>query len=152
MNGLELEIFEQSSGYWELRLRGGDGMSSRGLHRGAGDGLIEAVEDAYGEGSVAQWVSGSAALRDLGEKLFNFLDGNERWFSQALADPRGSTVRIAAGQRLRHLPWELVVRDGSYLTVSESAPLLPVRAASSIATLGAEVTPRNRPLRVLFMA
>jgi len=66
--------------------------------------------------------------------------------------PAGATVRIAAGQRLRHLPWELVVGDGSYLAVSESAPLLPVRAASSIATLGAVVTQHNRPLRVLFMA
>ena len=61
-------------------------------------------------------------------------------------------MRIAAGQRLRHLPWELVVRDGLYLAVSESAPLLPVRAASSIATLGAAVGQHNRPLRVLFMA
>ena len=43
-------------------------------------------------------------------------------------------------------------RDGSYLAVSESAPLLPVRAASSIATLGAVVAQHNRPLRVLFMA
>ena len=47
---------------------------------------------------------------------------------------------------------EAAVRDGSYLAVSESAPLLPVRAASSIATLGPVVPPRNRPLRVLFMA
>src|ERR1700685_706431 len=101
MNGLELEIFEQSSGYWELRLRGGEGLRTRGLHRAAVDGLIEAVEDAYGEGSVAQWVFGSAALRDLGEKLFNFLDGDERWFSQALADPRGGAVRIAGRERLR---------------------------------------------------
>src|SRR6202020_3119853 len=104
------------------------------------------------EDSIAQRVFGSAALRDLGERLFNFLDGDERWFSQALADPRGATVRIAAGHRLSHLPWELVVRDGSYLAGSESAPLLPVRAASAIATLGTEVAARNRPLRVLFMA
>jgi CHAT domain-containing protein len=152
MNELELEIFEQSSDYSELRLRGGEGLRTRGLNRAVIDHLIEAVDHAYAEDSIAQRVFGSTALRDLGEKLFNFLDGDERWFSRALADPRGATVRIAAGQRLRHLPWELVVRDGSYLAVSESAPLLPVRAASSIATLGAVVTPRNRPLRVLFMA
>ena len=152
MNELELEIFEQSSGYSELRLRGGEGLRTRGLDRTAIDHLIEVVEHAYAEDSIAQRVFGSAELRDLGEILFNFLDGDERWFSQALADPRGATVRIAAGQRLRHLPWELVVRDGSYLAVSESAPLLPVRAASSIATLGAVVTQHNRPLRVLFMA
>jgi len=152
MKELELEIFEQSSGYSELRLRGGGGLRTRGLDRTVIDQLIEVVEHAYAEDSVAQRVFGSAALRDLGEKLFNFLDGDERWFSQALADPRGVTVRIAAGQRLRHLPWELVVRDGSYLGVSENAPVLPVRATSPVATLGAAVTPHNRPLRVLFMA
>ena len=152
MNELELEIFEQSSGYSELRLRGGEGLRTRSLDRMAIDQLIEAVDRAYGEDSVAQRVFGSAELRDLGEMLFNFLDGDERWFSQVLADPRGVMVRIAAGQRLRHLPWELVVRDGSYLAVSESAPLLPVRAASKVAVLGAVVPQHNRPLRVLFMA
>jgi hypothetical protein len=151
MNELELEIFEQSSDYSELRLRGGEGLRTRGVDRAAIDHLIEVVEHAYAEDSIAQRVFGSAELRDLGETLFNFLDGDEHWFSQVLADPRGATVRIAAGQRLRHLPWELVVRDGSFLAVSESAPLLPVRATGSIARLGA-VVPHNRPLRVLFMA
>ena len=116
------------------------------------DELIEVAEHAYAEDSIAQRVFGSAALRDLGEKLFSFLDGDERWLSDVLADPRGAAVRIAAGERLRHLPWELVVAGGSYLAVSDSAPLLPVRAASPVATLGTVVTPGNRPLRVLFMA
>jgi hypothetical protein len=152
MNELELEIFEQSSDYSELRLRGSDGLRTRSLDRTAVDHLIEVVEHAYAEDSIAQRVFGSAQLRELGQKLSDFLDGDERWFSQVLADPRGAMVRIAAGERLRHLPWELVVRDGSYLAVSESAPLLPVRAASSIATLGAIIPQHNRPLRVLFMA
>jgi CHAT domain len=152
MNELELEIFEQSSDYLELRLRGDGALRTRGLDRSAVGHLIELVEHAYAEGSIAQRVFGSADLRDLGEKLFSFLDGDERWFSQVLGDPRGVVVRIAAEERLRHLPWELVVRDGSYLAVSENGPLLPVRAVGSIATLGAVVTPHNRPLRVLFMA
>lgn len=152
MNELELEIFEQSSDYSELRLRGGEGLRTRGLDRTMVDRLVEVVGRAYAEDSIAQRVFGSAALRDLGEMLFNFLDGDERWFSEVLADPRGATVRIAAGQRLRHLPWELVVRDGSFLAVSDSGPLLPVRAASTVAVLGKVVTPHNRPLRVLFMA
>jgi hypothetical protein len=152
VNELELEIFEKSSDYPELRLRDSEGLRRRGLDRAAIDHLIEIVEHAYAEGSIAQRVFGSAELRDLGEALFNFLDGDEHWFSQALADPQGVTVRIAAGQRLGHLPWELVVRDGSYLAVRESAPLLPVRAARSNATLATVVPQRNRPLRVLFMA
>src|SRR2546430_13905391 len=104
MNEFELEIFEQSSDYSELRLRGGEGLRTRGLDRTAIDHLIEIVEHAYGEDSIAQRVFGSAELRDLGEILFHFLDGDERWFSQAVADPRGATVRIAAGRRVRHVP------------------------------------------------
>jgi CHAT domain len=152
MNEFELEIFEQTSDYCEFRLSGGEGLRTRGLSREAIEGLIEVVERTYGEDSVAQRVFGSSQLRELGEALFNFLDGQERWFSQALADPRGARLRISAEQRLRHLPWELVVSDGSFLAVSEGAVLFPVRAASEVATLGAVVTAHNRPLRVLFMA
>jgi len=149
---LELEIFEQTSDYSELRLRDGERLLTRGLDQKVIDQLIEVVEHAYAEDSIAQRVFGSTALRELGEKLFSFLDGDERWLSEALADPRAAVVRIAAGQRLRQLPWELVVAGGSYLAVSETAALLPVRAASTVATLGAAVPARNRPLRVLFMA
>jgi hypothetical protein len=152
VNELELEIFEQSSGYSELRLRGSDGLRTRALDRVAVDQLIEAADRAYGEGSVAPLLFGSGELLGLGEMLFHFLDGDERWFSQVLADPRGVMVRIAAGERLRHLPWELAVRGGAYLAVSDSGPLLPVRAASKVAVLGGVVPPWNRPLRVLFMA
>jgi hypothetical protein len=152
VNEFELEIFEQTSDYAEFRLSGGEGLRTRGLSREAIEGLIEVVERTYGEDAVAQRVFGSPQLRELGEALFNFLDGQERWFSQALADPRGTRLRISAEQRLRHLPWELVVRDGAFLAVSETGPLFLVRAASSIPTLGAVVTAANRPLRVLFMA
>jgi hypothetical protein len=154
VNEFEVEIFEQTSDYSELRLSSGGGQTpkTRGLDRKAIDNLVEMVAQAYAEDSVAQRVFGSAQLRDLGERLFAFLDGDQRWFSQAVSDPRGAMVRISAEDRLRHLPWELVARDGVFLAVTEQAPLLPVRAASSIATLGATVTPQNRPLRVLFMA
>ena len=152
MNELELEIFEQTSDYSELRLRAGGELRTRGVNRAVIDELIEVVEHAYAEDSIAQRVFGSAALRELGERLFSFLDGDERWLSQALGDPRGAVVRIAAGQRLRQLPWELVARDGWYLAVTETAALLPVRAASQVATLGAAIPAHNRPLRVLFMA
>ena len=52
MNKLELEIFEQSSDYSELRLRDGEGLRTRGLDRSAIDYLIEVVEHAYAEDSM----------------------------------------------------------------------------------------------------
>jgi len=96
VNEFELEIFEQTSDYAEFRLSRGDGLQTRGLDRKAIEDLIDVVERAYAEDSVAQRVFGSAQLRDLGEKLFHFLDGDERWFTQALADPRGAALRISA--------------------------------------------------------
>ena len=152
MNEFELEIFEQTSDYAEVRLRGGVGVKTRGLDRAAIEDLIGSVEQAYTEDSVAQRVYGSASLRELGERLFGFLDGDQRWFSETVTDPRGVVVRISAEERLRHLPWELVARDGAFLAVAEQAPLLAVRAASPIASRGSRITPGNRPLRVLFMA
>lgn len=153
MNEFELEVFEQTSDYAEIRFAvDGRELKTRGLDRKVIDELIEIVERSYAEDSVAQRVFGSAQLRDLGERLYTFLDGDERWLSHALTDSRGATLRISAEQRLRHLPWELAASGGSYLTVSASAPLLPVRAAGSIATLGKVIAPHNRPLRVLFMA
>jgi hypothetical protein len=148
----ELEIFEQTSDYCELRLAGGPERRTRGLDRAAVDELIEVVDRSYAGDSVPHRVFGSVQLLELGEKLYAFLDGDERWLGEALSDPRGVRLRVSAAQRLRHLPWELLARDGSYLAVHPSAPVLPIRAASPVATLGADVPVANRPLRVLFMA
>jgi hypothetical protein len=66
--------------------------------------------------------------------------------------PPGATLRLAAGEGLRHLPWELLFTNGAYLAVSGHAPLLPVRAVGTGAALKTPVAVGNRPLRVLFMA
>jgi hypothetical protein len=148
----ELEIFEQTSDYCELRLVGGGQRRTRGLDRAAVDELIGFVERSYGQDAVAQRVFGSVQLRELGERLYAFLDGDERWLDQVLGHPQGARLRVSAAERLRHLPWELLARDGAYLAVSQTAPVLPIRAAGAVATLGAQAPVGNRPLRVLFMA
>ena len=154
MNIVELEIFEQTSDYAELRLSiSGGPPKTRGLDRAAIDDLIAIVERDYGQDAIAQKVFGSSQLRDLGRRLAAFLDGDERWLVPILDRPEGTTLRITAAQRLRHLPWELLARDdGSYLAVAGRAPLLPVRAVGTTAALNAPFAPGNRPLRVLFMA
>ncbi|MEU8015988.1 CHAT domain-containing protein [Micromonospora parva] len=110
------------------------------------------MERDYSQDAVAQRVYGSPRLRDLGAKLAAFVDGDQRWLTPILDRPPGAILRIRADQRLRHLPWELLCQDGSFLTVAGPAPLLPVRAVGTGAALEAPVTPGNRPLRVLFMA
>lgn len=153
MTTVELTIFEQTSGHCELRLSMGGGVSkTRSLDRAAVADLIGIVERDYSQHAVAQKVFGSPQLRDLGARLFSFVDGDERWLTPILDDPRGITLRIDAGERLRHLPWELLVSDGVHLSVSGHAPLLPVRAVGANAALSSPVVAANRPLRVLFMA
>lgn len=151
MKQYEFEVFQQTSDYAELRFTGDTGaVSTRGLSRADIDQLVDLVDRVYDQGSVAPQVFGSAQLRGLGEKLFGFLDGDERWLTDALTDPRGATLRISAEERLRHLPWELAAREGAHLTISSERALLPVRAIGRHAATAA--APKNRPLRVLFMA
>ncbi|WP_329111430.1 CHAT domain-containing protein [Micromonospora sp. NBC_01699] len=153
MNSYELKIFEQTSSYWELRLSTGGGPpKTRGLDNTAIDHLIAMVERDYSQDAVAQKVFGAPQLRALGTKLATFLDGDERWLTPVLDHPSGATLRITAAERLRHLPWELLAREGSYLTVASHAPLLPVRAIGTNTALKTPIAPGNRPLRVLFMA
>lgn len=149
----ELEIFEQTSSYCELRLSTSDTEPrTRTLDRAAVEELIDLVERDYSQNGFAQRVHSSPRLRELGARLAGFVDGEERWLASMPARPPGTILRITAEQRLRHLPWELLCQDGSFLTVAAPAPLLPVRGVGTSAALQAPVTPGNRPLRVLFMA
>ncbi|GAA0454693.1 hypothetical protein Aca07nite_69020 [Actinoplanes capillaceus] len=153
MNVFELEVFEQTSDYSELRLSSGGGKPrTRALDKAAIEELIAVVEQVYTPHAIAQKLFESSQLRELGAKLAELLDSDERWLEDVLGSPPGSTLRITAAERLRHLPWELLARDGAYLTVSGTAPLLPVRAIGTNAALKEPVAPGNRPLRVLFMA
>ena len=113
MNTFELEIFERTSSYCELRLSTGDGPpKTRGLDRAAVEHLIEIVERDYSQDAISQKVFGSPQLSVLGAKLADFIDGDERWLASILGRRAVATLRITAQQRLRHLPWELLYRDG----------------------------------------
>ncbi|MBB5866669.1 tetratricopeptide (TPR) repeat protein [Allocatelliglobosispora scoriae] len=149
---MDLEIFEQTSSYCELRLSsGGELLKTRGLDTAAVDRLIEIVEHDYSHDTIASQVFKSPRLSALGADLAAFLDGDQRWLTSVLDSASGMTLRITAATRLRYLPWELLCVNGSFLSVSRSSPLLPVRAAGTSAALPAPAI-GNRPLRVLFMA
>ncbi|WFE39384.1 CHAT domain-containing protein [Micromonospora sp. WMMD998] len=153
MTTIDVEVFEQTSGYRELRLSADGGVRrTRDVDAAAVDRLIEVVDRDYSPDAIAQRMFGSPLLRDLGTALFGFLDGDERWLAAFLEQPPGTVVRITAGHRMRHLPWELLAVDGAHVTVSGPAPLLPVRAVGTRGAARSPVAPGNRPLRVLFMA
>ncbi|MFG1915053.1 CHAT domain-containing protein [Micromonospora sp. NPDC048898] len=153
MGTFELEVFAQTSNHYELRLSAdGEPPRTRGLDRAAVDELITLVRRDYSTDAAAQKVYGAVRLAELGARLAEFLDGDQRWLTSMLAHPAGAVLRITAEQRLRHLPWELLAREGAFLSVAGRAPLLPVRAVGTHAALTGPVAPGNRPLRVLFMA
>jgi tetratricopeptide (TPR) repeat protein len=95
-----------------------------------------------------------AAMADLGQRLYRFLDGSARHL--ATLSPN-STLELrfptTPGQpaALAHLPWELL-HDGSAFLVQRG--IIPVRQISfgSEAPPDPPAPPQNQPLNVLFMA
>ncbi|WP_121969268.1 tetratricopeptide repeat protein [Leptolyngbya sp. BC1307] len=84
-----------------------------------------------------------------GRRLYEWLDGSDRWLSSLLGS--GSAVlAIATGERLAHLPWE-VMHDGQGFLVGRSQPVVPVRWQGERLTWQTAAVP-NRPLQLLFMA
>ncbi|MBO3463588.1 CHAT domain-containing protein [Aetokthonos hydrillicola Thurmond2011] len=90
-------------------------------------------------------------LEGMGQRLFFWLDGDGRWLSRAIEScPRdGLALAIDTGEKLAHLPWE-VLHDGKDFLVKRVNPVvLPVRWLDKATEKKAV---EARPLRVLFMA
>lgn len=153
MDQHEVEIFHKTSTASELRFWSGGETEPRRrlLDRGVVDGLVEAVEAAYGRESAARAVFNARPLLELGGRLFEFLDGDERWLSK-LGEPPGAVLRVGGEERFRHLPWELLVKDGAHLAVNPTVAFNPLRVAAKRESVPAGSGAANRPLRVLFMA
>ncbi|MEO0841209.1 MAG: CHAT domain-containing protein [Cyanobacteria bacterium J06643_5] len=86
-----------------------------------------------------------------GKRLFDWLDGDDRWLSRAIRECRGEelVVAIKAEQQLTHLPWE-VLHDGDDFLINRVNPVVvPVRWIEGDCE-SKEL--EARPLRVLFMA
>ncbi|MCC5658953.1 tetratricopeptide repeat protein [Nostoc sp. XA010] len=90
-----------------------------------------------------------------GRRLYNWLDGNDRWLQPLLDKYRreGIVFAIATTEKLAHLPWE-VLHDGNSFLVQRVPAIVPVRwvSDSTVKKLTIEGEPENRALQVLFMA
>ncbi|HIK05604.1 MAG TPA: tetratricopeptide repeat protein [Trichormus sp. M33_DOE_039] len=90
-----------------------------------------------------------------GRKLYNWLDGSDRWLQSLLNQYRceGIVLAIATDEKLTHLPWEVLHDDESFL-VQRVPAIVPVRwvSDSAVKKLTVEEEPENRVLQVLFMA
>lgn len=90
-----------------------------------------------------------------GQRLYDWLDGTERWLSGLLNlhGRQGVVLAIATAHRLAHLPWE-VLHDGKGFLVEKLPGILPVRwvTGAEPCKIQVEETCENRALNVLFMA
>jgi tetratricopeptide (TPR) repeat protein len=90
-----------------------------------------------------------------GRKLYNWLDGSDRFFQTLLNQHQrdGIVLAIATAENLAHLPWE-VLHDGNSFLVQRIPGVVPVRWLSSdeVKKLTIDATAENRALNLLFMA
>lgn len=87
----------------------------------------------------------------VGQRLFNWIDGEGRWLSRAIQDcaSEGIVLAIAPDAKLAHLPWE-ILHDGTHFLVEKEYPLVvPVRWLDQPME---DRAAQDRPLQVLFMA
>jgi tetratricopeptide (TPR) repeat protein len=90
-----------------------------------------------------------------GRRLYEWLDGTERWLSGLLNvhKRQGVVLAIATAHRLAHLPWE-VLHDGKGFLVEKLPGVLPVRwvTRAEPRRIRVQEERENRALNVLFMA
>ncbi|OKH42171.1 NB-ARC domain-containing protein [Nostoc calcicola FACHB-389] len=96
-----------------------------------------------------------------GRRLYNWLDGSDRWLQPLLDRHRREGIVLAIGTSvktlhvtsLHHLPWE-VLHDGVSFLVERVPAVVPVRwvSDSTVKKLTIDGEPENRALQVLFMA
>lgn len=87
-----------------------------------------------------------------GQRLYNWLDGSDRWLAKTIKPYRGEVVVLAitTSSKLAHLPWELLHDGTSFLVARRNPFVVPVRWLPEGEPALEE--PKNRALQVLFMA
>ena len=152
MRDYRLTVFEKSNTDRILRFHGEE-EKERPLKPSEIDELVAEVAKLYSQDALAPLDHGSRSLVELGQKLYTFLDNDERWLAKEMTDPPGTILRIDTDERLRHLPWELLAGENGHLAVGSNAPFTPARAVPETARKDEpSFEQHNRPLRILFMA
>jgi hypothetical protein len=123
---------------------------------------IAEISDLIGQSELDYYVL-RPNLVSMGQRLFNWLDGEGRWLSRAIQNcaAEGLVLAIASSFRavtnqesapdakLAHLPWE-IMHDGTEFLVQKPYPLvMPLRWLDQPIQ---DRPPQERPLQVLFMA
>ena len=140
----------------KLRLTGPDGKQI-----GAREFAPEQIH-TFAERIRQKYDGTSPDLGSLGEELYAWLDGaSEQWLTEARRAGPALAIDLDISlpknlkeleKDLRHLPWELLCRDGGFLGIHPDRPFTPVRRVGRGQRAADDLEAKNRPLRVLFMA
>lgn len=108
--------------------------------------LLEKSESDYFDSSFTDLV-------EVGKELYNWFDGEDRFFETALKKAQGTTeiiiLAISTEGNLAHIPWEIMHNGIIFLVQSHNPKIVPVRwKEQNFEPFEAE----NRFFKVLFMA
>ncbi len=146
---LHIELVEQTADALQLRFwrDNPNALQTRTL------GLPE-IADLVGKAETDYYSPLPAKLQEIGQRLFRWLDGGERWITTEIAAAANQApvlvLAIAMPHRLAHLPWEVLHDGTAFLVHALNPPVLPVRWRNGAGSH--PFPPQNRPLQALFMA
>ncbi|NBD34093.1 MAG: CHAT domain-containing protein, partial [Cyanobacteria bacterium] len=111
------------------------------------------IENRNERADLDDYTSIPEPLTQIGQRLYDWLDDNDRVFQSALNKYKRETIvlAIAASGRLANLPWELL-HDRTKFLVERHPPIVPVRWVADQEQLTIQNNPKNRFLNVLLMA
>ena len=154
MQILHIDLRSIDEGYADLRY----GWENLNAFEGRRLALAE-IEDLIALMERDYYVALPEDYVKTGRRLYDWLDGCDRWLAQLLERAQsGVVLAIATTERLSHLPWE-VLHDGQSFLVARPFPVVvPVRwqerwqeRQSEALSWRQDAVP-NRPLQALFMA
>ena len=145
---LHIELVEQTTDALQLRFwrENPNDVRTRTL-------ALPEIADLVGKAETDYYSPLPAKLREIGQRLFRWLDGGERRITAEIAATANQApvlvLAIAMPHGLAHLPWEVLHDGTTFLLHALNPPVLPVRWRH---VAGSNQVPQNRPLQVLFMA
>jgi tetratricopeptide (TPR) repeat protein len=137
---LELKPIEDQIAELRYRLPGQVQYESRNLRLAEIAGLYDFADRDF--------TKNNPNLAKIGQQLFNWLDGLERWLSRSISQKRGVLVLAIDSQgKLGGLPWEILFYEGFLVARS----IVPVRVVGGFKD-AVKREPSQYQLRALFMA
>ncbi len=111
---------------------------------------LDAIQDLVGKAETYYYTPEQEDFLKLGKRLYEWVDGNDRVLSRAIAAEKPEVIAIAAVESLAHLPWEMLA-DGAGFLVGRG--IVPVRWVSmgrdAIESVSA---PKSDEMKLMLMA